>query len=116
MPPEAIMIMVIVAILAGSFMIASIFKSIFRYAQSRHQKETVPGSSLTTGELERLVRKAVEDATEPLHDRIDRLEERLTTPPRLTASPADARLLLPDDEVPSADEATRSVVSRRRVR
>ena len=99
---EEIMIIAVVSIIAGTLMIASIIKSIFGYAKSRNQQGSAPGSSLTTSELERLVRTAVEEATEPLHAKIDRLEARLDETPLLEAASREPPL----HELEDADEVT----------
>lgn len=75
---DELFFIVITAIIFGTVMIASIFKSVFRYARAKAQPQNVD-ASLTTSELHGLIRDAVTEATEPLNERIATLEQRLDT-------------------------------------
>ena len=75
---DEIFFIVITAIIFGTVMIASIFKSVFRYAGGKTQAPKLD-ASLTTSELQGLIRDAVTEATEPLNERIAMLEQRLDT-------------------------------------
>lgn len=83
---------------------AFIVKCILDYSRwkKEHDGGSSAGSSLGTGELRALIREAVEEANEPLFDRIEAFEERLDTlaQPRLTTG--HAALL---NDLPEADEA-----------
>lgn len=77
--PDEIMIIVVTAIVAGSVLAA--MAMLLGFARSR-AKDRLPsakqeGPSLTTSELERIMRQAVEAATTPLAEQIARLEEHL---------------------------------------
>lgn len=79
--PEEILIIVIFSIVSGS--ILSMVRMILGYRErTRGVVQTPPAklsastsSSITTSELERLMRSAVQDATAPLAERISRLEK-----------------------------------------
>ena len=93
--------------------IAFVIKWILDYSRWKRVHEgggASEGGSLGTSELVALIREAVEDANEPLIDRIEALEERLDTmaQPRLTAG--HPSLL---DELPEADEAESLSMARR---
>ena len=73
-----------------------------RWKRQYERDDPATDNSLGTGELLALIREAVEDANEPLLDRIEALEERLDTlaQPRLTTG--HASLL---DDLPEMDQA-----------
>ncbi len=97
--PDEVFVIILVAILAGTMMVAGIARSIFKYLSSRHQPIQA-GSSLTAGELERLLREAVEEATAPLAAQIDALERRLDERRLLEAPP-----LLPEGDLSEQEAA-----------
>lgn len=84
--PEEVLIITVVAILSGSFI--TIVKAVLGYRErtrfgtqstkSLRSRES-EGASLTTSELEGMMRRAVADATAPLADRMDALESRMLT-------------------------------------
>ncbi len=76
-----IFVIVIVAIICGTAMIGTTIKSIFKYAVARSQSQKTD-SSLTTSELHGLIRDAVDEATEPLNERLAALEQRLEAQPQ----------------------------------
>lgn len=81
--PEEILIIVIFSILSGT--VVSLVRMILGYRERTRGvvqpgPAKLPSSSITTSELERLMRSAVEDATAPLADRIARLEKTGTSP------------------------------------
>ncbi|MFQ5569276.1 MAG: hypothetical protein ACE5G0_06350 [Rhodothermales bacterium] len=94
--PEELVVITVFALLAGTVTIITVVKSILRYLSSKHQPVT-PSSSMTSSELREIIRSAVEDATHPLAERVDRLEQRLDAPGRLEA-PARSDLLGGMDE------------------
>jgi len=75
--PDEIVAIVIISILAGTFM--SIIRMVLGYKERRLTSGKMGESSLTTSELERMMRRAVEEATEPLVRKIDDLEFELAT-------------------------------------
>ena len=82
-----------------------------RWKRQYDQGDAPVGNSLGIGELRALIREAVEEANEPLLDRVEALEERLDTlaQPRLTTT--HASLL---NDLPEAAEAV-PVTQRHRV-
>ncbi len=83
-----IFIIVLAAIICGTTMISTIFRSIFKYAVARSQPQKTD-SSLTTSELHGLIRDAVDEATEPLNERLAALEQRLEAQPQLPPARSD---------------------------
>ena len=73
-----IFIITIVAIVAGTTMITTIAKAIIGAFRQKSVSEDNP--SLTTSELERMLRDVVGEATAPLQAQIESLEARLDTP------------------------------------
>ena len=86
--PEEIAVIVIVAIACGTA--SSIIRSIFSYLKAREQQPAGRGSSLTTSELEAMLRQVVEEAVQPLGDRVARIEDRLAAPGLLPEAPPEA--------------------------
>lgn len=89
--PEEVMAIAIVAIVFGS--IVTIVKSVLSYRErtrfgtSSRQLErssSAEGTSLTTSELEDMMRRAVADATAPLQTRMARLEKQVSAPRTLS--------------------------------
>ncbi len=83
-----IFIIVIIAIVCGTGMIATTIQGIFKYALARSQPQKTD-ASLTTGELRGLIRDAVDEATEPLNERLAALEQRLEAQPQLPLAHSD---------------------------
>jgi hypothetical protein len=88
--PEEIVVITVVAITFGS--IVTIVKSVLAYrerirlgspAGAPSRTSSAEGASLTTSELEKMMRRAVSEATAPLADRMDALELRMAEPRRL---------------------------------
>lgn len=76
--PEEILAVMIITIL--SFTTMMIVGMTLRYKSKKAEGHISSGSSsLTTSELERMMKRAVKDATAPLHEKIDRLEEVIVT-------------------------------------
>ncbi len=100
-----IFVIVLVAIICGTGMIATIFTSIFKYAMARSQSQKTD-SSLTTSELHGLILDAVDEATKPLNERLAALEQRLEAQPQLP--PVRSDLLAGTEgylaEIPNAPE------------
>lgn len=76
--------------------------------RSKYEAQQGSGDGLRASELQRLIREAVEDAVEPLHERLDALEARALEARLDPAVLADAL----DD--PEADEE--AAAARRRTR
>ena len=80
-----LLVIVLVAIICGTAMVASIVTSIvrgtFKYQLAKSKLQKVD-ASLTTSELHGLMRDAVAEATEPLNERVAALEQRLEAQPQ----------------------------------
>ncbi len=100
-----IFVIVIMAIICGTAVIGTTIQGIFKYALARSQPQKTD-ASLTTSELRGLIRDAVDEATEPLNERLAALEQRLEAQSQL--SPARSDLLAGTEgylaEVPNAPE------------
>ena len=73
--PEEIVAITIIAIIAGTGLMITIASMLFSYLRARSgvgNGETDP--QLTTSELERMLKRVVEEANEPLVERINALE------------------------------------------
>lgn len=79
--PEELVIITVISIIAGSITMVSLAKMLFGYLRA---KAGVTGktstSSLTTSELEMMLRRVVEEANEPLRERVEILEASLRPP------------------------------------
>lgn len=75
--PEEILAIVLISIAAGTAM--SIIRMVLGYRERRGMSGSGKGSSLTTSELERMMRRAVEEATAPLVKKIEDLEFEMAT-------------------------------------
>jgi hypothetical protein len=73
-----IFIIVLTAIIAGTTMITTIAKSIIGAVKKKSAAVNSP--SLTTSELERMLRDVVGEVTAPLYAKIEALEKRLDAP------------------------------------
>ncbi len=99
--PEEILILFIITLMSA--FVLTFTSMILRHRRKRRQTNTVTeGQSMTTSDLERLMRQAVEDATLPLVSKVEDLELELaklsSTGKQLEAHDSSARLEL-DDEV-----------------
>ena len=109
-----------VAIVFGTMLTAFLFSLIyaFWYQQFKHRVKQGGGAktdqSIGVGELEGLIRRAVEEATRPLNDRLDALESELDAATQPDVHPEPEPLLDLDDEAP--DEYRMPERPRRRVR
>lgn len=104
--PEEVLIIVVVAIIAGTF--SSVVRQIFGYLQSRNSKPGASGASLTTSELQRLMRAAVEEGTASLEARLDGLEEKLERMQEPKLLPAGERPVHEDAPFEEARVASRA--------
>lgn len=107
--PEEILIIIIVSIFAGTAM--SIIRMVLGYKERRGLRGTAHGSSLTTSELEKMMRRAVEEATAPLVQKlvkkIEDLEFEMATKQgvkQLDEAPIDLLLDVDSDELKEAAE------------
>ena len=113
--PEEIFIIVVVAILAGTF--SGVVKMVLESMKAR-QGALPSGNtadSMTASELERLLERAVRQGTIDLSDRLDAIEERLEIPAQTTPRLNAGRLEVPaadpiptEDAVPAARKRTRA--------
>ena len=73
--PEEIAFISVVAIISGCVLVVSLSKMILGFLRDRAgiSKQTT-GSSMTTSELESMLKRVVAEANEPLLDRIEALE------------------------------------------
>ena len=112
--PEEILAIIIISIFAGTTM--SLTRMIL--AHRRSMKGSAGSSSLTTSELERMMRRAVEEATEPLHRKIEDLEHDLVVGQdgRQLAAPRKDLLLDLEDESDHAVDGESAVVRAPRSR
>ncbi len=76
-----LLVIVLVAIICGTTMVASIVRGTFKYQLAKSELPKVD-ASLTTSELHRKIRDAVAEATEPLNERVAALEQRLEAQPQ----------------------------------
>ncbi|HMB90256.1 MAG TPA: hypothetical protein VKP65_05370 [Rhodothermales bacterium] len=111
--PEEPFIVLALAIVAGTFF--AVVKAVLGYLSSKHQVPSGKlgaGSSLTTSELESMIRRAVDEANAPMRRRLEVLEAIVTDPEeRAQLSPRQAGLLDELEELDAADP----VVAKRRV-
>jgi len=87
--PEEIVAITIISIVAGTLMMITLAKMLFSYLRDRAglSKRSASSPSLTTSELEGMLRRVVAEANEPLLDRVEALEDILSSgskslPPR----------------------------------
>ena len=114
--PEEIAIIIVISILAGTF--SGILRMILNYKKARMgiTGGTRSDASMTTSELERLLFKVVEEATEPLMQRIDDLEllleKQTQEAPRLNKAStdlmADVDAMKPMEPMPAPRRRSRS--------
>ncbi len=113
--PEEVLAITIIAILSGS--VITIVKSVLGYRErtrfgvtSRRgaRDQVSEGASVTTSELEDMMRRAVSDATAPLADRLEVLESRVASARRLP----DAGLLEDPPESPEAAPVRKTIGTR----
>ncbi len=98
--PEEILAIIIVSIVAVT--ILSIVRMSLKYVETTGKSRTSEGSSLTTSELERLMRRAVEEATAPLTKKVEDLEFEMATnkePQQLGEARKDLLIDLEDEQV-----------------
>ncbi len=79
MPEEiAIMIFLSIAVSAGAITLSYIARMYFKYLNNKAGVKTGnSSSSMTTSELESMLRRVVKEANAPVLDRIEDIEERL---------------------------------------
>lgn len=102
--PEELFVLFVLAIL--SFTILSIIGMTMRYKSKNAQRNIGSGSSsLTTSELERMMKRAVRSAIGPLEEKLETLEDALVlqnTPRQIEASKVD---LLSDMDLHLSEDA-----------
>jgi hypothetical protein len=108
--PEELVVITLAAIFCGSGVILYTVSQIVKYLHARSGTRLGRGeSSLTTGELERLLRSVVEEANQSLLERVNSVEDRLDALPRqigmgaaekIEASPNSPGDLAEEQDVP----------------
>jgi len=110
--PEEVLALFIISIMA--FTILSIVAMTFRFKSRNAERSVGSGSSsLTTSELERMMKRAVKQATEPLAEKLDRIEDAMVvaeTPRQLEGKRTD---LLADMDLHQTEEDKRVEQSSR---
>jgi hypothetical protein len=110
--PEEVFVLAMTALISGAVVLIAVARSVVGYhtakLQSRNQSRS--GDELTAGELQRLVRAAVEESIEPLVEKIDRLESQRA--PRALQEPRTDVLQDDFDEPPAAEPVLRRGRSR----
>lgn len=109
--PEEIFIIIVVAIVAGT--LSGIISQFFSYLKSRGPK-TAEGHSMTTSELEGMIQKWIREATKPLVDRIERMEEHLDMDALPAKNQAGNTSILDDMEGYETTEEPDRLATRRR--
>jgi len=108
--PEEILAIVLVSIAAGTGL--SLMRMILAHRAGRRDKSSPStDSSLTTSELERMMKRAVESVIAPLVDKIEDLELQLSRRNRALEAPRKDLLIDLDD---ISDEESVAVSSRSR--
>ncbi len=78
--PEELVPIIVISVMAFSGLSIFIIHTIFSFLRDKHGLDSKKGkdsSSLTTSELENMLRRVIEEATEPLMSRLENLEEQL---------------------------------------
>lgn len=76
--PEEVLVVTIVAIVVGCTSLVLMARMLFKYLNARTDRvPRVESPSLTTSELEHMLRKVAFESNEPLLARIEELEEKL---------------------------------------
>lgn len=109
--PEQIMIIVVVAIIAGT--VSSIARAVLGVGKAAVQNKAAQGSSLTTGELKKMLQEVVEESNARMETRFDSLEARLdrlesAEPRPLAGGRIDPQLLEGDADADPLPAARRS--------
>ena len=87
--PEEVLPIVVIAILAFTALSIFITHNIFSFLRDRNglNKKNKEQSSLTTSELEGMLRRVVEEVTLPMSDRIAALEDQISATPETRELP-----------------------------
>jgi len=93
--PEEILLIIVTSIMAGTLM--ALFGMTLNYRKSKFEYRTSEPSGLAKSELEDMIRSAVTEATLPLAEKIDALQDRLDAP-RLEADLGEMIDELPEEE------------------
>lgn len=75
--PEEIVFLSFITIVSATFLILMMTRMILRHKSEGKGVKSGSGASMTTSELERMVRRVVEDATTPITHKLDELGKRL---------------------------------------
>lgn len=96
--PEEVLVVTIIAIVTGCTSLVLLARMLFKYLNARaDMAPRVESPSLTTSELEQMLRKVVIESNEPLLARIEELEEQLVGP-SARSLPSAAKPLLELEE------------------
>jgi len=93
--PEEIAIIIVMSIIAGTLMV--LFGMTLNYRKTKFQVRQEKGDGLTQSELEAMIERAVRNATTPLAEKIEDLQNRLDAP-RLEADLGEMLDEMPDEE------------------
>ena len=75
--PMVVVLITVIAIIAGTAMLSSIAKSYFKHV-GEHGGDNEKSSSLTSSELEIMLRRVVEEVNAPLLAKIEGIEQQLS--------------------------------------
>ena len=76
---EEIALLTVITVIAGTIMLSGIARMYFRYLGQKVGVNKDASSSLTSGELEAMLRRVVDESNAPLLARIERIENQLAT-------------------------------------
>ncbi|GAB5519533.1 MAG: hypothetical protein RhofKO_17840 [Rhodothermales bacterium] len=101
--PEEVAVIALVAIISGTLMVLAIARMISKTIAAKNEQKygsQSTGSSLTQGELEKMLGRVVANAQEPLVERLDMIEMMLLKQPALVQGQTEEILALhePEDE------------------
>lgn len=87
---EEIFFIIVLSIIVFTIVVLTVLRTIYTLIRRKQDEKATPGSSLTSSELERMLRAAVTEAVAPILDKVDALEQRLeerASEPRLLNAP-----------------------------
>ncbi len=105
--PEEVFVIVLIGIIAGT--LSRITTQFFNYLKSKGSKAT-SDASMTTSELEGMIQKWIVEATRPLVDRLENIEEKLDID--LNESQVNRKSIL--DDMDGFEEAGEKEIETRR--
>ena len=108
---EEVVAIISIFVILPSIIVGAITK--VKAAKYEAQARSGTGDGLRASELRRLIQDAVEGAVEPLHDRIEQLEDRLGGGPEADTARLDPAVLADALDDPEADPDEPAAVRRR---